>query len=91
MTTFNALGYVQASKRERKFTTCSPNLKYAVICDGVRHVFVYMQPTERGGNSAAEYVHSLTRPMDLLGVVASDHGTVFLLTKKELYILKIPL
>jgi hypothetical protein len=88
--TFNALGYVQASKRERKFTTCSPNLKYAVICDGVRHVFVYMQPAEETPNSAVEYVHSLTRATDVLGLVASDNGTIFLLTTTELYILKIP-
>ena len=90
VTTFNALGYVQASKRERKFTTCSPDKTYAVISDGVRHVFVYMKPSKGSPNSAVEYVHSLERSTDVLGVVAADNGIVFLLTKKKLHILKIP-
>lgn len=89
MTTFHALGYVQASKRERKFTTCSPDMKYAVICDGVRHVFVYMKPAKGSPNSAVEYVHSLARSTDILGVVASKNDVIFLLTKNKLHILKI--
>ena len=87
--TFNALGYVQASKRERKFTTCPPNVKYAVISDSTRHVFVYMQP--RGGaNSAAEHVYSAPGVTSILGIVATDMGVVYVLTETELTLLKIP-
>ena len=89
VTTFNALGYVQASKRERKFTTCSPDLNYAVISDGTRHVFVYVQP--RGGaNTAVEYVYSALQPTRILGLVATDGGVVFVLTEDELVLLQIP-
>lgn len=87
--TFNALGYVQASKEERKFTTCSPNLKYAVISDSTRHVFVYRQP--RGvANSAAEHVYSTPKTTSILGLVATDMGVVFVLTDKEIMALQIP-
>ena len=91
VSTFNALGYVQASKRERKFSTASPNLRYAVISDCTGHVFVYLQPVEREGNSAQEYVYSFPKQTNILGVIASDPGDVFVLTNNELNILRIPI
>ena len=45
MATFNAFGYVQASKQQRRFTCCSPDFSYAVISDAVRHIYVYRQPS----------------------------------------------
>ncbi|MFH4973639.1 hypothetical protein AB6A40_000348 [Gnathostoma spinigerum] len=41
--TFNAFGYVQASKTERKFSSCPPDCSYAVLVEGKRHAFVYWQ------------------------------------------------
>ncbi|XP_041376317.1 nudC domain-containing protein 1-like [Gigantopelta aegis] len=41
--TFNAFGYVQASKQQKKFSSCAPNLSYAVICECVRHIYIYRQ------------------------------------------------
>ena len=58
--TFNALGYVQASKREKKFLTASSDLSFAVLCDCTRHVFVYQQP--KGGvkgPTALQYIQSI--------------------------------
>uniref|UniRef100_A0A5G2R6H0 NudC domain-containing protein 1 n=1 Tax=Sus scrofa TaxID=9823 RepID=A0A5G2R6H0_PIG len=43
--TFNALGYVQASKRDKKFFACAPNYSYAALCECLRRVFIYRQPT----------------------------------------------
>ncbi|EDX17689.1 GD15964 [Drosophila simulans] len=37
----HAFGYVQASKVVRKFTVCSPDLDYVVICDPVRYLLLY--------------------------------------------------
>ena len=89
--TFNALGYVQASKANRKFTTCPPNLQFAVITDCNRHIFVYVQP-EGGfrGIEAEEYVHTLSEKMDILGLAASNKGLVYVLTSKTLFALKLP-
>lgn len=42
--TFNALGYVQASKRDKKFFACAPNYSYAALCECLRRVFIYRQP-----------------------------------------------
>ncbi|CAG9531447.1 unnamed protein product [Cercopithifilaria johnstoni] len=43
--TFNAFGYVQASKTQRKFSTCPADCSYAVIVEGKRHAFIYWQPS----------------------------------------------
>lgn len=43
--TFNAFGYVQAGKRDRKFCTCSTDGSYAVVVDCTRHAYIYWQPT----------------------------------------------
>lgn len=39
--TLHAFGYIQASKRERKFLACSPDTNLAVICESSRHLFIY--------------------------------------------------
>ncbi|KAF4798115.1 NudC domain-containing protein 1 [Turdus rufiventris] len=43
--TFNALGYVQASKQDKKFMACAPDYSYAALCECLRRVFIYRQPT----------------------------------------------
>ncbi|XP_055638002.1 nudC domain-containing protein 1 [Toxorhynchites rutilus septentrionalis] len=39
--TLHAFAYVLASKQQRKFVSCSPDLTYAIICESDRHVFIY--------------------------------------------------
>lgn len=91
MNTFNALGYVQASKADRKFTTAPPDLSYCVITDCNRHVFVYAQPSNGvKGNKAVELLHTLAPSSDILGVSASNNGMVFLLTREALHTLTLP-
>ncbi len=87
--TVNALGYIQASKRERKFTCSSPDLSYAIISDSTRHVFVYHQP-DKTSKTAVEYVHTFLEPTNIMGVVAATGNIVFVLTDTELCVLKIP-
>lgn len=70
--TLLAFGYVQASKKQRKFTICSPDLSKTVICDSSKHLFIYRQDTpiingelrnritsKRIGNIAQQQVISL--------------------------------
>jgi len=44
--TFNAFGYVEASKEQRRFNLCPPDFSYALIVDCVKHAYVYWQPSE---------------------------------------------
>ncbi|XP_039765667.1 nudC domain-containing protein 1 [Pararge aegeria] len=39
--TLLAFGYVQSSKQNRKFITCSPNFMYSVVSEASRHIFIY--------------------------------------------------
>lgn len=41
--TLLAFGYIQASKQQRKFSSCAPDMSYSVICESSRHAFIYCQ------------------------------------------------
>jgi len=42
--TFNAFGYVQASKQQRKFSVCAPDMSFVAVADCTRHLYVYHRP-----------------------------------------------
>jgi hypothetical protein len=98
--TFNALGYVQASKQQRKFVSCSPSMSYAAIADCVRHVYVYHHPTtiksplrnRRTGETIAavarQQLVSIESTSDILGMCASNTH-IFILAGKTLYAVRI--
>lgn len=41
--TLLAFGYIQASKQQRKFSVCAPDLGYSAVCEISRHIFIYRQ------------------------------------------------
>ncbi|XP_074646894.1 nudC domain-containing protein 1-like [Tubulanus polymorphus] len=98
--TFNALGYVKASKTQNKFTTCSPDLSFAVLCDCVRHVYVYRQssPTltplrnRKTGKSvsaiAKQQLVTLECTDTILGMQATN-DRIYILTAKHLYMIQV--
>ncbi|XP_078395943.1 nudC domain-containing protein 1 isoform X1 [Cetorhinus maximus] len=98
--TFNALGYVQASKREKKFSTCAPNYSYAALCECFRRIFIYRQPTpvqtalynrkeaRHVGQVAKQQVASLETNDPVLGFQATNER-LFVLTRKNLFVIKV--
>lgn len=44
--TLDAFAYVLASKQQRKYVSCSPDMSYAVICEPERHIFIYKSKYE---------------------------------------------
>lgn len=98
--TFNALGYVQASKRDKKFATCAPNFSYAALGECLRRVFIYRQPTpvdtvlfnrkqgRQVGQVAKQQVTSLESSEPILGFRASNER-LFVLTSNNLFVLKV--
>lgn len=100
--TFSALGYVQASKQDKKFTFCSPNFTFSVISDCTRHVYLYCQPenlhsncelrNRKTGESVAhiakQYVISLEDCDKILGMQVSKK-CIFVLSKDMLYAAKV--
>ncbi|XP_004607722.2 nudC domain-containing protein 1 [Sorex araneus] len=98
--TFNALGYVQASKRDKKFFACAPNYSYAALCECLRRVFIYRQPTPMStvlynrkegrqvGQVAKQQVASLETNDPILGFQATNER-LFVLTTKNIFLIKI--
>uniref|UniRef100_G3TBA7 NudC domain-containing protein 1 n=1 Tax=Loxodonta africana TaxID=9785 RepID=G3TBA7_LOXAF len=98
--TFNALGYVQASKRDKKFFACAPNYSYSALCECLRRVFIYRQPTPMStvlynrkegrqvGQVAKQQVASLETSDPILGFQATNER-LFVLTTKNLFLIKI--
>jgi len=100
--TFQALGYVQASKEQRKFTVCPPNMSYVVCCDIRRHVYVYRQPghisgavdlvhrptRQRIGTVARQQVLSLETGEEFLGAIATD-SMLLVLSSSSLFAVRV--
>ncbi|MED6236658.1 NudC domain-containing protein 1 [Ataeniobius toweri] len=98
--TFNALGYVQASKRDKKFATCAPDFSYATLCECLRRAFIYCQPSpvetilfnrkqgRQVGQVAKQQVASLDCDKPILGFRASNER-LFILTSSTLFVLKV--
>ncbi|XP_020732024.2 nudC domain-containing protein 1 [Odocoileus virginianus] len=98
--TFNALGYVQASKRDKKFFACAPDYSYAALCECLRRVFIYRQPAPMStvlynrkegrqvGQVAKQQVASLETNDPILGFQATNER-LFVLTTRNLFLIKV--
>ncbi|XP_035702684.1 nudC domain-containing protein 1 isoform X2 [Folsomia candida] len=98
--TFSAMGYVQASKQQRKFTACPPDLSYLAICDASKHVYIYRQPHEIGSDLrnrktgqiishvSKQHVVSLEPPLEILGAHATD-DFLFVLTTQNVHAIRV--
>lgn len=93
-------GYVQASKRDKKFFACAPNYSYAALCECLRRVFIYRQPAPMStvlynrkegrqvGQVAKQQVASLETNDPILGFQATNER-LFVLTTKNLFLIKV--
>ena len=96
---FAALGYVQASKQQRKFTVCSSDMTYAVIIDRIRHLYIYRQPSdiaqgcELRNRTTGQRVKTVAKQQvitlqdtseEIIGAFATSK-TIFVSTKSSLF------
>lgn len=94
--TLMAFGYVQSSKQNRKFVTCSPNFAYSVVCEASRHIFIYKssgnqdcQLRKRSGGTVKnikigqQHVVNIDKYGEVLGINATNEY-LFVLTEKNL-------
>ncbi|XP_076806640.1 nudC domain-containing protein 1-like [Clavelina lepadiformis] len=98
--TFNALGYVHASKTNLKFCACAPDVSYVALCECQRRIFIYRQPSPLTtslrnrssgqviGKVAVQQVATLDSNDNILGFVASNER-MYVLTSSELVVFKI--
>lgn len=95
--TLSAFGYIQSSKQNRKFVTCSPNFGYGVVCEASRHIFIYkncdngnencqLKKRNPGGVTknvkvGQQHVINIDKFGEILGISATNRY-LFLLTDK---------
>ncbi|KAK6185537.1 hypothetical protein SNE40_007746 [Patella caerulea] len=97
---FNALGYVQASKQQKKYSSCSPNCLFSVICDCSKHIYVYHRHSpinsplrnrktgKQVNTIAKQQVVSLDTADPILGLHTTN-DKVFVITETSLYLVRI--
>lgn len=89
VSTFDALGFVQASKREHKFTVCGGLFEFATITDCTRNVYIYARDAHNQ-TTHRQFIVSLPDAERIIGCQATlDH--VFVLTDKHLHQIHISL
>ena len=98
--TFNALGYVHASKTNLKFCSSPPDASYAAFCECQRRVYVYRQSTPLTtslrnrnlgivvGKIAIQQVATIDGNSDILGFAVSNER-IYVLTQDELIVFKV--
>lgn len=97
--TLNAFGYVQASKQQKKFLRCSPDINYSIISEGHRHIFVYKanydsasglknRNTSKKLSIGQQKLITMEETDEILGIVC-ENETTLLLAQKQILCLQI--
>lgn len=96
--TFNALGYVKASKQDVKYANCASNASYAALCESTRRIFVYHtctaasaplrnRLTGKQAHLSKQQVVTLPSNAPIYGFHTAN-DMMFVLTAEELYVVK---
>ncbi|KAF6034291.1 NUDCD1 [Bugula neritina] len=88
--THNALGYIQASKQNRRFISCPESQSYVAIADSEKHVYIYRQPQTIGTDMRNRKTGKSLAHVSMQQVISLDSGdTIYGLaaTNNALYIL----
>lgn len=98
--TFNAFGYVSASKQDRQYVVAGPSLKYVALIDNRSHVYIYGTPTSPEGgelknrktgevqNVAKQHLVRLEECAKIIGAAACDE-CIFVLGEDCLYAVEV--
>lgn len=92
----HAFAYVQASKQQKKFMDCSPDLGYAIISESHRHVFLYKSKYDtasglrnRNGPQVSigkQHLITLEDAGEVLGLTTSNAVATLLTEKCVLFV-----
>lgn len=98
--TFLAFGYVQASKLDTKYRSCSQDYSYSAIFDTQKHIYIYKQSSEKVETQlknrktgklisqvAKQYLISLDSDQEIYGYYCANDFLIVLL-KEQCFIYK---
>ena len=87
VSTFNALGYIQASKKNHKYTICGNDYEFVAIVDCTSNIYIYLTDN-LSSKDGSQYVIELPTDDEILGVQASK-TVLFLLTRNSMFAVKV--
>ncbi|CAG8565862.1 5498_t:CDS:2 [Paraglomus brasilianum] len=89
--TFNAFGFVQASKREKRCMYHDPNHRFVVILEGSRHAFIYQSHGPKNIHDQQLIVDVAGRASnaDIIGIQMVGDGIILVLTSKHLVLINL--
>lgn len=91
--TLPAFGFVQASKQEKKFMSTLPSAAFACIGEFEKRLFIYLgtaaTDSERAQHIRRQFVVELGDE-PLLGMQLVSRDTIFVLTPRTVYAVKVP-
>lgn len=93
--TLNAIGYIQASKQQKKFIQCPPDFSYTIICEPNRHLFIYKgtydsasglknRTTNARANIGQQKLITLDEADEVLGILCENNVTILLTQNRVL-------
>ncbi|KAK0061731.1 nudC domain-containing protein 1 [Biomphalaria pfeifferi] len=98
----NAFGYVLASKQQKRFSSCSPDMSVAAIADSQRHIYLYKQEVsvltplrnrktgQQIKSVAKQQVLSLDASPDVILGIKLTNSKMFIATEQKIlvYVMK---
>ncbi|KAH9515699.1 NudC domain-containing protein 1 [Bulinus truncatus] len=94
----NAFGYVLASKQQRRFSSCSPDMSVAAIADSQRHIYIYRQEVsvltplrnrktgQQIRSVAKQQVLSLDASPDVILGIKITNSKIFVATEQKIFV-----
>ncbi|ORX92570.1 hypothetical protein K493DRAFT_338731 [Basidiobolus meristosporus CBS 931.73] len=83
---FDALGFVQASKRNKRFMYFDTDCRFAIIAESKKNVYLYRRGLEVGAKYSEQSIIDLGNHEDILGIQMSGKSGLFVLTENHLYL-----
>lgn len=88
--TFDALAFVVASKRERRYIRIDPATRFAVVVESGRNAYVYRRDGGEKPRQRSQTIVDLTRgEMDVVGVQMVEEGCVMALLEREVVVFEV--
>ncbi|CAL1532370.1 unnamed protein product, partial [Lymnaea stagnalis] len=94
----NAFGYVTASKQQKRFSSCSPDMSVAVIADSQRHLYLYKQNVsvltplrnrktgQQVSSVAKQQVLSIDATPNYIQGIRVTNSKIFVVTEQKIFV-----
>ncbi|KAK9728361.1 hypothetical protein K7432_001151 [Basidiobolus ranarum] len=83
---FDAFGFVQASKRDKRFMYFDVECRFAIIVESKKNVYLYRRNTESGAIYSEQSIIDLGSHEDIVGIQMKGPTSLIILTSNHMYL-----